>query len=82
MTSNTQLQIKRLFKLVELSNELGDLVNLKLVDQWNLIREENGLAQTLTLLQEYFNDQNKSESPAQTTTPETQHSNQDPPLVR
>lgn len=77
MNSNTQQQIKRLFKLVELSHELGDLVNFKLIDQWNSIREEHGLAQTLTLIQQYVN-----ENPTQTPVSEVANTNQNAPLVQ
>jgi hypothetical protein len=84
-----QEQIKRLFKLVELSHELGDLVDLKLIDQWNTIREEYGLAQTLTLIKQYVKDtpsttNQKSELKDNTATKtlKTQHTNQNPSLVQ
>jgi hypothetical protein len=69
MNASTQQQIKRLFRLVEISQELGDLVDLKLVDQWCLIREEHGLALTLQLIKEYATETATPSQPSQTTNP-------------
>jgi hypothetical protein len=77
MNPSTQQQIKRLFKLVEIAQELGDLVDLKLIDQWCAIREEHGLATTLNLIQEYVN-----ENRSQTKIPQTPNQNQNPSMVQ
>ncbi len=82
MTQTQQNQLKRLFKLIDLSDELGnDLINLKLIDHWNVIREEHGLVLTLQLIKNYVLQDYFKTHLVDTDSLETSNANQDSHVV-
>jgi hypothetical protein len=52
MTQTESDQLKRLFKLANISQEL-EFVDFKTVDHFNTLREQYGLSKLLMLIQEY-----------------------------